>query len=245
MYPQTHAERYNLLADVEPADEQLSALNKAKILNTLSEVICKHGLEEWIGIRLLHRHNGLTGGEIMLEAEDRISEQDLALTTMARSLSGIKQKFAPNSWMAEAGRFFPLEYSQDPAIAQGRDFLEENRDFFKDFEAVLTAYDVTGLLGPCILRRNFFDQRKPAAPAILVETSDETRRANTVRFVEDGQYDWNKMIQTTWTAIVQKALAHKSALDGGHAGLFAMACVPVTGCIRVGGGSHTTMNGHQ
>lgn len=246
MYPKTHTERYNLLADVEPADEQLSALNKVQIFDTLCEVIRKHGLEEWIGIRLLHRHNGLMHGEIMLETEEFHSEHDIALTTMATSLSQIKQKFGPNSWIAEGGRFYPLEYSHDPAIAEGPDFLEEHREFFEEFGAALSVFGVTGILGPCILRRKFFDEHKPAVPAILVETSNDTRRANTVRFAEEGQYDWNKMIQTTWTAIDSKELARKSALDGGHTPLFLMACVPITGCIRVGeDGGHTEMKGHQ
>jgi hypothetical protein len=210
----------------------------------LSEVICNHGLEDWIGIRLLHRHNSLTNGEIMLEAEEQHSTENATLTTMATRLSRIKHQFSPNSWVAEGGRFFPMEYSQDAAIILGPDFPEEYREFFVEFEAVLSAFGVTKLLGPAILRRNFFDKHKPEAPAILVETSDDARRANTVRFVKEGQYDWNTLIQTTWTAI-NPAAEGDSACQDSHTALSAIRCSPVTGCLKLGFNKHKSSTGHQ
>jgi hypothetical protein len=244
MNTQTHAERYNRLADVEMADEQLSAIGRTQVLDALSEVIRDHGLEDWIGIRLLHRHNGLTPDEIMLEKEEVQHTADAALTTIATSLSGIKNRFAPNIWMAADGQYYPMEYSQDPSVVDGPDFIKENDEFFREFESVLASFNASGLLGPCILRRNFFDTHKPTAPAILVETSDEVRRANMLRFVEERE--WDTMIQTTWLAVNPETLVRQSVADGGHAALFPMACIPVTGCIRSGTGGHTIVTtGHN
>lgn len=228
-----HEELYNLLMDVEPADELLMTLNKLQILHDLSAVIRRYRLENLVGIRLLHRHHTLSLGELMLEATlpDRTGQP--TLTTSAVHRTEVTRVFAPNSWMVFNGELYPMEYSVDAAVTSAADISVCYADFFREFVGTLAEAGATGLLGPCILRRAFIDIHQPAGNPALVESTDEELRANIVRFVPEGEYDWNKMIQTTWCA----------ADPAGKT--YAMACIPVTGCIKVGAGNHTAVNGHQ
>jgi hypothetical protein len=237
---QNLTDTYNNLPDVEWADEKLNSLEKSKILETLSGVIIKHKLEYLIGIRLLHNHNSIDNSELMIEKEE-IIDNSYCLTTLASKKEDNIQNVVSNSWKLCDGNFEPLEFSIDSMVIREFDIMISKSQFFKEFGNCLQDLGVDNILGPCIIRREFFGNRRTSDSALLVETSDQSRRANILRFENPEKYDTNSLIQTTWLAV--------NITDGDEANCTAncakAACVPHTACVKDGQGGHSQQSHHS
>ncbi len=233
-------ETYNNLPDVEWADEKLNSLNKTEILATLGDIIVRHKLEFLIGIRLLHNHNLIDDSELMIEKEELIDDS-YCLTTIASKKENSTYNVASNSWKLCNGNFEPLEFSKDLMVIAESDVMISKNHFFKEFGNNLIELGVDNILGPCIIRRHFFGDRKTSDSALLVETSDELRRANILRFDNASNYDTNSLIQTTWLAV------DMTEADEANCTAYCAraACVPHTVCVRDGQGGHTQQSNHS
>jgi hypothetical protein len=190
---------YNQLAEVIEADQKLSSLNKSAILDSLCDVILKHKLEDRVGIRLLHKHNVISGHEIMLEQEEHDEAGRPCLSTFAIERNACTGKYAINSWALRNDEYVPLEYSIDPLVVEQSDLMITQKDFFIEFGQALKQMNVDDILGPCIATRSFFAHR-PDVEALLVESTDEERRANILRYDMPENYESTRLIQTVWGA---------------------------------------------
>lgn len=241
--PNQHTEQYNALPNVEAADEQLNALGKERILSELCELIVNYRLHYVVGVRLLHNHCFIDEQEIMLEADEKDTEKGWCLTTRAVTQSQVTNRYSANSWKLIDGSFYPLEFSTDTLSYFDYDFIRQNETFFEEFTRILESNGVAQLLGPCIIRRQFFASHRPDDAAILVETCDEERRANILRFDDPANYNAAQLIQTTWLAIPPPGEDTETA--GCSSNCAPAACVPHTVCVRDGQGGHSSRSHHS
>lgn len=201
------AQVYNALPAVEVADEKLAAMGRLATLMPLCETILKHNLEETVGIRLLHNHNEIADDELMLELEEVDRDETYCLSTLAVGKTSCSATPYPNSWLLRSGIPVPLEYSLDPLVVAESDEVASKKDFFKEFQEDLDRLNVADLLGLCVLKRRFYEERKPAGgqEVVLVETTDVKRRANVLKFYSDGRFNMENLIQTVWVAVREEA----------------------------------------
>lgn len=197
--PLSYQARYNALPEVGEADERLSALGRERTLDGLIDVILRHGVEEQAGIRLLHQHSLIEGGEIMLEEEEDDGPGARALTTrpVQRSPGGA---VAPNSWSWTGRDWAPVEFSDDAIVVAHAGTLARRPAFLAEFGEALDRLDAAGTLGLCVADRTFFAQAPGGDGSILVETTHAGRRANVLRFDALANYDPDKLYQTVWVA---------------------------------------------
>jgi hypothetical protein len=227
---------YNLLSDVETADAELSRRGRLRLLENLSNVIRRHKVSSRFGIRLLHRHNTISGQETMLEDEEYNPKLGHCLVTVATDASQVKTPVGPNSWQLCDGAYVPLEWSTDLQVASIAAPLATFGSFFRDFAGALAREDASHLLGPCIIARTFA-LRRPSPTSIFIETCEEVRRANVIRFDEPARYAPHTLVQTTWV------VATSTAETECNATCIPSGCNPVSACV-VGSEGHTSQTTH-
>jgi hypothetical protein len=239
-------DNYNLLPDVEWADDKLSSLDKTGVLESLSGVIVKHRLEDLVGIRLLHAHNRIRESEMMIEEEEMDGMGRNCLVTMAKQEPATIAGYSTNSWQLCDNEFIPLEFSTDEMVVAEPNLLSQNTDFFSEFAAALKKLSVEDILGPCIVKRSFYKNYRPGGPSILVETTDVSRRANVLKFDDKDNYDLEALIQTTWLAI-KSPNSENPESDCSHCTPLCepAACVPISACVKDASGTHTQENFHD
>jgi hypothetical protein len=230
-------EIYNLLPDVETADGELSRRGRELLLETLGDVIRKHALGHCFGIRLLHRHNELDGDEIMVEAEEHDSAIGYSLTTIATASAYVTATIQPNGWQYHGGQYVPLEWSTDAEVTAVPEALARFPHFFADFAEALEREDVSFLLGPCVISRDFARVHRPSPGSIFIENCDVKRRANILRFEDPERYDPRKLIQTTWV------VASSDNETDCNPACIPSGCNPVTACV-VDTNGHTSQTAH-
>lgn len=192
-------EIYNNLQDVLVADEKLSFMGRNETLSPLCQTILKYRLEDTVGIRLLHNHNHIGENEVMLEREEMDANGTYCLTTLA--VEQAANKGFANSWKLDKGSYFPLEFSADPLVANETDKFIGKEDFIKEFNDQLETLGAAHILGPCVLGRMFYEERKPSgSDVLLVEITDEKRRANILKYYHSHEIKIDKLIQTVWKA---------------------------------------------
>jgi hypothetical protein len=231
---------YNALPGVEAADAALSAIQRSFVLNRLGEVILRHGLEDVVGIRLLHIHNVIAENEFMLEFEETDAGGHECMSTVATDKAAISEPFYPNSWKLENERFVPLEYSLDPTVKLDESRVASLQAFVRDFAAELRLTNAQDILGPWIAPRKFYSRCMPKR-GLLLETCDPQRRANIVRFAESLECDSLRLVETTWVARRADAAAEGSQ---NCSTLCVGNCTPVSACVIDNKGTHSSQSGH-
>jgi hypothetical protein len=228
---------YNLLPDVETADADLTQLGRASLLERLGDVIRAHDLCSKFGIRLLHRHNSISDTEVMVEREEHSAALGHCLTTMAADAPQVSDAPLPNSWKLHDGAYVPLEWSADAEVTSVVDPVGRHGEFFSDFAAVLSEHECAGILGPCVIARDFARRHRPSPSSIFIETCEDARRANVVRFDDPERYASQKLIQTTWV------VSSRSAETDCNPDCIPSGCNPVSACV-VGSNGHQSETAH-
>src|SRR5690606_32457098 len=98
--------QYNLLSSVEDSDQALKAHpNREAAMDEFSEVLTRHGMNDVMGLRLVHRHHILEGNQVMVQ-QDTTTEGAPSLPTSAWNITDARSAHAlPASWIfgAESG----------------------------------------------------------------------------------------------------------------------------------------------
>jgi hypothetical protein len=240
---------YNRLPDVLVADATLHGMGKLETLTPLCETILKYGLEDRIGIRLLHNHNQISQDEMMLEQEEIDKDGTYCLSTIATKKTDCENKPYANSWLLNKDFNSPLEYSLDRLVIADSDEIISREDFFNEFSQRLESLNASDLLGLCVLRRKFYEERMPvdAAEPQLIETTDVQRRANVLKFYPHHTFNPDNLIETVWVASRETADIESLATCTSTTSC-SPRCYPtaVIHCERNDDGTHTstTTNSH-
>ena len=191
------ASTYNALSDVVVADQRLSDVGREVGINALLSVIRAHGLEEFIGLRLLHKHNDIAENEIMLE-DYRIDQDGFALITQVTSVSKSMSSASPNSWILCDDGFVPFEFSRPYLLRDSGISPATHPEFFSDLSNALRHAGLARLIGPALTPSSFVDGQRPAGADLMLESSALDDRANVLRFAVSGELSIGSPIETFW-----------------------------------------------
>ena len=172
----------------------------ADAIDGLGRVILDHGLENELGICLLHRHFKLAVDEILLEHASAGGSQIAPV-----SVSGVERDaVVPYMWrmMERDGgcEWTPLEFvdraSLNEEVRRALDALPYHRAFLGDFAAALVAASVQGVFGLAMHHRQTieFDRTQ----SVLLETESETERWMRIVPVDRSRCGSPEWTQTLW-----------------------------------------------
>jgi cyclophilin family peptidyl-prolyl cis-trans isomerase len=187
---------YNQLLDVNKADQLLWAREGQKaFFDKAGALICRHNLEDNIGLCLLHNHNEVEDDHMMVEIYDADTYPTPALV-MAHVPDGKTVQKVPVAMQVRAGKLIPLEHSTVPSAVENFIALEKAGSTFTDaFCEVVTHQGFQDLVGLAVLRTGALGG-DPGEE--YYERIDPVRVANVLR-IQDTDIDPNiRFVQTSW-----------------------------------------------
>ena len=190
---------YNHLSSVFESDARLEALGRRKTIDSLLSVISDYGLEQHVGIVLLHKHNEIYDGEMMVENLE-IDDAGPALITRARHVHSISRPACPNSWQWSAGDFHACEFSYENLLSSSTINPSHEPEFFFRFGQALCDLQATELLGANVNVSTYVEGLRPSEDALLLESTALDERANVLRYVEPHTMDLPSFVETAWFA---------------------------------------------
>lgn len=186
-------EIYNALALVHVADTAVRGSGRFEpFLAQAGELFVAHGVEQFAGVFLLHRHNSLEAGTAMVEIGALRDGQPTLVTSPRPLAAGVG---TPTRWALRDGAFCPIEFSDDPDLAGQRAELVSRPAFLAAFAALVRDHGFADLLGLCLFDRDYFHEDH--AGMILVEETEMATSSNVVRWVSDIA-DKSGLIETVW-----------------------------------------------
>lgn len=171
---------YNKLPGVMKAHRSaLCAHNFHSALEEVGQVLERSGLQDVLGISLLHRHNDLGNGEIMVQRSEQLDDGGIALVTAKVSAIDVSEPLCPTVWRVGTDMpVEPLEYCLGADSGLTNDFFVKNQHVFADVASVLKRNGLDELLGLSLLREHVLGDNR--GESIAIETTDLKRNANVV-----------------------------------------------------------------
>jgi hypothetical protein len=197
LIPDLH-ERYNGLLGIVEANRALGTIGGEETVGKILSVIADAGLEDIIGIRLLHRHNNISDNEMMFES-DVVDDDGFALVTSAVGTSQIEAP-SSNSWQFSGSGYLPTEFS-DPRLLVDPDFSVRNHQCtFNRLSEALCDYRAEVVLGPCVNYSEFVSSFSPGVNSAFLEKTDSDNRLNVVRYISVTDPAFTNSAKTKWLA---------------------------------------------
>lgn len=163
----------------------------------LGSVIRSYGLQEQVGICLLHKHFNLSAEERLVE-EFEGNNSYIKPTTEYSDAIPYMWKVEPSQVSGELV-WFPLEFvrntKQVAAAVERSEAVVNNQDFLKAMAAKLSELGLSNMFGISILHR---DAIKIAEGEILVENTDDEGRFLKFSSVPKPEVDPATLTQTLW-----------------------------------------------
>jgi hypothetical protein len=195
---QSLAQSYNQLLSIRDAHDELERLGGERVVGAALNVIVSEGMQDHIGIRLLHKHNDVNEDEVMLESS-LIDEDGFALVTEPLQVQNLDGT-APNSWRTTSEGFIPIEFSE-PELLKAQDFdINLYAQLFDKLSKVLKDHAAAMLLGPCLDYGTRVTSKMPCENAAFLEKTDSDRRANVVRYLSRDNLAFVRSARTKWSA---------------------------------------------
>jgi hypothetical protein len=225
----SNAKVYNKLMEVVAANRAFQERGGEDAVGRYLSIIAEGGLQDHLGIRLLHKHNDLADDEIMLET-DVIDGEGFALVTAATPTSRPMPQVC-NSWQATPHGYAPIEFSRaelvDPSFCN-----HKSRRVLATLADALNADGMADLLGPCVMYSRYVAQYAPLSDAAFLEKTDTTNRANVVRYVVRDDISFQNSAKTKWHA--------KMTTDAAGRTVWMTACNCFCSVLPEGGHQGTT-----
>ena len=220
---------YNALLDVSDASHALDERGGDATVRQVLGIIMEAGLEKYLGVRLLHKHNDIRSGEMMLETSID-DNHGFALVTAPRDLSAVCASTC-NSWQLTSDGFVPSEFSSPHLINSDGFDAHDNARVFCRLETAIKDLRVESVLGPCLTYSEYVKSHRPQADAKLLETTGPDDRSNIVRYAMSDDPAFLNSIKTKWVL--------EQILDGDGKMIWATGCVQTCYVFPEGGHSGT------
>jgi len=153
-----YVKSYNGLCSVEKADSELKSNTLFReFLTKAKDIIVKHDLQEYVGLRLIHRHFDVQPQQVMIENFE-LREGVPSLITSSQSISSAYEPGVfPASWILSEDGLSIFEFSRDSAVFQGVNIMKDNELFIDEMRNLMIQNGVSNLLSISILKRNSID----------------------------------------------------------------------------------------
>ena len=165
----------------------------------LGRVIRAHGLEEIIGVNLLHKHFDLRGQEML------VREFDQETASITPWQPPYDEQTIPYLWKMARGQdgeaFYPLEFSRyrehcRTEVRSEYEQLSTRSEFLRDLARMIKKLRVAAIFGIATLHSRHFLPIRPGKT--ILETTDEEGRVLTLQGVEERSLDEFESTQTLW-----------------------------------------------
>lgn len=191
---------YNSLSSVEAANAGLlESGNLDSFLAEASSLVSAYDSVDFLGVRLVHKHNSLVEGDIMLE-EFTYDEGEPALVTSDKSIT--TEGAIPASWVMTPTGLRAFEYSIDSAVSSGLQYLAEHPEFMSILASTIQKYALESHLAPAVLRLdafgNFDSTHHLVETSRVVTKSGKEMHENVVKGVPDAVHSTLNIIKTSW-----------------------------------------------
>ncbi|MCM2443514.1 hypothetical protein HGO34_27910 [Agrobacterium vitis] len=190
------ANAYNALPDLDEADFQLNS-RKDGCIDFLLSIIMKHGKHEFVGIRLLHKHNLIENGEIMAEYH-QVDKDGFSLITRATKVRDWSSNLRPNSWIFKNGEWTPMEFSNAELLKNPNVNPSSEKELFQELADAINLFEVEDVIGPSLMGSDLIDSYRPDGEYMLVEQTALDDRANILRYAKIKNNMPFKAVETHW-----------------------------------------------
>lgn len=197
--PSVIVDVYNGLLDVAAAEHRLMEMGRDARLDKVLAVIRAFNMSEFVGLRLLHKHNVISQGEAMLESAVTDAE-GFALVTRAADVSrGMSPGFVPNSWVLSDAHYVPMEFSDATLLADPDVNPASCPEFFAALAQAIRDEGLSLLIGPALIESALVRAHRPSSTSLMLEMTALDDRANVVRYVTDAEALVGTTTETFWT----------------------------------------------
>lgn len=224
--PILHASLYNTLSSVEEANlELLQRTSFSDFLKKMEEIVLFHGLEDYVGLRLIHRHFKLIPGQVMLESFEHYEMIPSLVTSACDITLAQKQKAVPSGWIFSGTEMLPtfFEFSTDEAIKTGVRLLQNSFTFFPEVKATIKAFNFQDLIAVALLRRDNLSAEKNQ---IYMEKNYHNKEQSVVQLMSE------------------EAISHSIKTAWSFSGARQARCRPESYCAADEYGRHDSWEGH-
>lgn len=195
--------RYNELGGVGEAYRALRARwdRFLEFLGEASDVAVRCGLDDAVGVFLLHRHFEVTADTFMLERPEALETGERALTTAVRA-KATNFSWVPSRLAVESGGrgtspdAIALEYSTDTGALRAYQRLNAHRGFVADIALLVRRFGFGDLLGLATVTRDWL---RPTAELSLIERDDVVRLASVVTLERIPAADEHSLVPTVFS----------------------------------------------
>jgi hypothetical protein len=151
----SHGVSYNALPSVEKADAELRTKSSFHdFLSNAERIVLSHGLEDLVGLRLIHRHFPLDQEHVMVE-KFGLHEEVPSLITSAQHVSIARENEAvPASWIVSGAYPVVFEFSTDTAVRNGIERLRQSPLFFTEIMDLIKDNNLQELLAISVSKRS-------------------------------------------------------------------------------------------
>ena len=184
---------FNQLNDFQVARKH--SVDCQAVLPRLGKIICQYGLNDKIGLSLLHKH-------FSLDHQERLIEQFYGDKTKIQPLTIPNETITPYLWKPQNinnnFNWYPLEFCLTshlpPSIIALASGIVARQDFLKAMVDTLLASNIIDVFGITILHRAI----KVTDDKILVETTNEKMRTLTWAAWPRSSFAPQELTPTTW-----------------------------------------------
>jgi hypothetical protein len=149
-----YSKRYNKLPEVEVNNEIKKANPLAELfIKDIAEAITKYGLQNYIGLRLIHKHFKIEANQIMVEEYEEIEGIPSFVTSAKNLEDAIAIKSIPASWIFTEQGPIVFETSTDKEVPDGAALLLKNPEFIEEFKKLINSYKLNEIFALAVLRR--------------------------------------------------------------------------------------------
>jgi hypothetical protein len=194
-----YAERYNQLPEVEVNNEIKRANPLAELfIKDIAEAIIKYGLQDYIGLRLIHKHFKIGSNQIMVEEYEEIEGVPSFVTSAKNLEDAIAINSIPASWIFTEQGPIVFETSTDKEVLDGVALLLKNPEFIEEFKKLINSYQLNEIFALAVLRRKLLSQDMQNNEIYLESNYNKPKSMSVVQLSQGDSLNNARTIQTNW-----------------------------------------------
>jgi hypothetical protein len=194
----TYAERYNQLPEVEVNDETRRTNPHAELfIKDITEAIIKYDLQDYIGLRLIHKHFKIESNQIMVEGYEEIEGTPSFVTSAQNIKDAAAMKFIPASSIFTEEGPVVFETSTDKEVYDGVALLLKHPEFIEEFKCLINSYKLNNIFALAVLKRKPLSQDMQSNDLYLEKNFNKPKGRSVVQLSQDENINKNS-IKTSW-----------------------------------------------
>jgi hypothetical protein len=193
-----YSERYNKLPEVEVNNEIKKNNPLAELfIKDTAEAITKYGLQNYIGLRLIHKHFKIEANQIMVEEYEEIEGIPSFVTSAKNLEDAIAINSIPASWIFTEQGPIVFETSTDKEVPDGAALLLKNPEFIEEFKKLVTSYKLNDIFALAVLRRKPLSHDMQSNQIYLENNFNKPKSMSVVQLGQKDSLN-NTTIQANW-----------------------------------------------